>query len=325
MKKRMVTALAAGMAFCMMGAMTASADEAAAGDVNGDGKITVGYIAKNTVDAFHAVLNGTAEEKLDEYVEEGIIDEWKFLDGNSDPITQCNLTEDAINMGADIILLLPAEAAGSAPILERCQEEGIPCIVVNSKTDNTDELATAFCGSDDVQAGEMMAEFVKEQFPDGGNFCHVQGVIGNSAQMQRTEGIHNIMDADENWTELDEQSGEWQAEKAVKFGEDWLTKYGEDLNAVICEDDGSSVAVQTIMNSSDRPDVVCIGVNGETPALNMIASGELLATIYQDGAGQALQAAELIPELLAGNEVEKNYMIDFVLVTADNVDEYLAD
>lgn len=325
MKKRLATALVAGMALCAMGTMSVMADEAVKGDVNGDGKIIVGYIAKNTVDAFHAVLNDTASAKLDEYVEDGTIDEWKFLDGNSDPITQCNLTEDAINMGADIIILLPAEAAGSAPILDRCVEEGIPCLVVNSKTDNTDELATAFCGSDDVQAGEMMAQFVQEQFPDGGKFCHVQGVIGNSAQMQRTEGIHNIMDADENWEELDEQSGEWQAEKAVKFGEDWLTKYGEELNAVICEDDGSSVAVQTIMNSNDRSDVVCIGVNGETPALNMIASGELLATIYQDGAGQALQAAELIPEILAGNEVQKSYMIDFVLITSENVDEYLAD
>lgn len=293
------------------------------GDVNGDGKIVVGYIAKNTVDAFHATLNKTAEAKLDALVEDGTIDEWKMLDGQSDPIIQCNLLNDALNMGADLIILLPAEAAGSAPILERCNEENIPCLVVNSMTDNTEELATAFVGSDDVQAGEMMAEYVQSVFPDGGKYAHVQGVIGNSAQIQRSEGIHNVLDADSKWELLDEQSGEWQAEKAVKFAEDWLGRWGDDLTAIICEDDGSSAAVQVAMNSKGRNDMVCIGVNGEAAALDMISKGEMQATIYQDGAGQVGKAIDLIPEILAGKSVEKSYMIDFVLVTKDNVADYI--
>lgn len=295
---------------------------AAGGDVNGDGKIIVGYIAKNTVDAFHATLNKTAEEKLDALVSAGTIDEWKMLDGQSDPIIQCNLLEDALNMGCDLIVLLPAEAAGSAPILDRCNEEGIPCLVVNSMTDNTEELATAFVGSDDVQAGEMMAEFVQSAFPEGGKYAHVQGVIGNSAQIQRSEGIHNVLDADEGWEMMDEQSGEWQAEKAVRFAEDWLGRWGDELLAIICEDDGSSAAVQTTMNSKGRTDMVCIGVNGEAAALDMISKGEMQATIYQDGAGQVGKAVELIPDILAGKSVEKSYMIDFVLITKDNVDQY---
>lgn len=309
---------------------TAAADESAeapaegnTGDVNGDGKIIVGYIAKNTVDAFHATLNKTAEEKLDAMAADGTIDEWKMLDGQSDPIIQCNLLEDALNMGADLVILLPAEAAGSAPILDRCKEEGVPCLVVNSMTDNTEAVATTFVGSDDVQAGEMMAEFVKSVYPDGGKYGHIQGVIGNSAQIQRSEGIHNIMDADSKWEMLDEQSGEWQAEKAVKFAEDWLARWGEELTAVICEDDGSSAAVQTAMNAKGRQDMVCIGVNGEAAALDMIQKGEMQATIYQDGAGQVGKAIELIPDILAGNQVEKSYMIDFVLITEENVANYI--
>lgn len=309
---------------------TAAADETAetpaegnTGDVNGDGKIIVGYIAKNTVDAFHATLNKTAEEKLDAMVADGTIDEWKMLDGQSDPIIQCNLLEDALNMGADLVILLPAEAAGSAPILDRCKEEGVPCLVVNSMTDNTEAVATTFVGSDDVQAGEMMAEFVQSVYADGGKYGHIQGVIGNSAQIQRSEGIHNIMDADSKWEMLDEQSGEWQAEKAVKFAEDWLARWGEELTAIICEDDGSSAAVQTAMNAKGRQDMVCIGVNGEAAALDMIKKGEMQATIYQDGAGQVGKAIELIPDILAGKQVEKSYMIDFVLITEENVANYI--
>lgn len=45
-------------------AADAAVDTAVAGgDLNGDGKIVVGYISKNTVDVFHATLNGAAQEK----------------------------------------------------------------------------------------------------------------------------------------------------------------------------------------------------------------------------------------------------------------------
>lgn len=287
--------------------------------------IIVGYIAKNTVDAFHAVVNKAATEKLDALKADGTIKDWHLLDGLTDPVTQVNLLQDAINMGCNAIIVLPAEAAGSAPIVEQCAAANIPCFVVNSKTDNTDELATAYIGSDDVQAGEMMAKFVQENVPAGGGYGHLQGIIGNSAQIQRGEGLHNILDTDTKWALLDgcEQTAEWQAEKAVKFAEDWLTKYGTKLNAIICDNDDMSSAVQTAMNAAGRKDIVCIGVDGNAGPLQMVKSGEMLATIKQDGAGQVTKAIDLMVDFFAGKEVAKSTMIDFVLVTKDNVDSFL--
>lgn len=285
----------------------------------------IGYIAKNTVDAFHATINNAAKEALDAYKKEGKIKDWRLFDGLTDPITQNNLLEDAINMGVDLIIMLPAEAAGCSPMLERAAEINLPVIVVNSKTDNTNELAKAYVGSDDVQAGEMMAKFVMEQIPQGGGYGHIQGIIGNSAQIERGQGIHSILDPADNWVLLDgaEQSAEWQAEKAVRFAEDWLTKYGDRLNAVICDNDDMSSAVQAAMNAAGRKDIVAIGVDGNKGPLTMVKNGELRATIYQDGAGQVKTAIDLAIKVLYGEEVEKETMVDFVLVTKENVDEYL--
>lgn len=287
--------------------------------------LKIAYIAKNTVDAFHATINQAAKESLDALVANGTIGSWNLLDGQTDPVTQVNLLEDAINMGADLVIVLPAEAAGSAPILKRAAEKKIPVIVVNSKTENTDELAAAYVGSNDVQAGEMMAKFIQEKLPNGGGYGHLQGILGNSAQIERGQGIHNILDNDSKWTLLDgaEQTAEWQAEKAVKFAEDWLAKYGDKLNAIICDNDDMSSAVQTAMNAAGRKDIVSIGVDGNKGPMTMVKNGELLATIYQDGAGQVNKAVELAAKVLKGEKVEKNTMIDFVLITKDNVDQYL--
>lgn len=288
-------------------------------------EIVVGYIAKNTVDAFHATINNAATEKLDGLKADGTIKDWHLLDGLTDPVTQVNLLEDALNMGCNLIIVLPAEAAGCSPIVERCKEVGVPVVVVNSKTDNTDELATAFIGSNDVEAGEIMAKFVQEQIPDGGGYGHLQGIIGNSAQIQRGEGLHNILDADSKWALLDgcEQTAEWQAEKAVKFSEDWLTKYGEDLNAIICDNDDMSSAVQSAMNAAGRTDIVCIGVDGNEGPMTMVKNGELLATVYQDGAGQVEKGIDVAIAAAQGETVEREYMVPFVLITKDNVGDYL--
>ena len=286
-------------------------------------EINVAYIAKNTVDAFHATLNTAAKEALDALVADGTIAKWQLYDGLTDPITQVNLIEDAINNGANFVVLLPAESQGSAPVVTRCKDAGIPIVVINSKTNNTDELANAFVGSNDVQAGEMMAQFIQQQIPDGGKYAHMMGIVGNSAQIDRGQGIKNIMEKDAKWESVGDFAADWSADKAVQFATDAVNKYGAELKAIICDNDDMSSAVQAYCNSVERADIVCIGVDGNKGPMTMVKQGALKATILQDGAAQVKAGIALIPEILAGKEVEKTIMIPFVLVDSTNVDQYL--
>lgn len=198
MKLRKLTALAlTGLMALGMALPVAAEDETAAaapgGDVNGDGKIVVGYISKNLVDPFHAPINDAAEEQLQAMVDDGTIDEFTgILDGNTDGAKQCDLAQDCLNMACDYVIILPAEAVASDPAVTALNDAGVKVVVVNSKTDSTDDLALTYCGSDDVYAGQLMAEYVMEQVPDGGVYVHLQGVIGNSAQIQRGEGLSLI-------------------------------------------------------------------------------------------------------------------------------------
>lgn len=284
-------------------------------------EINVAYIAKETNIAFHATLNGAAKVALDALVGDGTIASWQLYDGQNDPSIQVSLLEDAINNGANFVVFLPAESDGSAPVLTRCSELDIPIIIVNSQTNNTEELATAYVGSNDVEAGEMMADYVMEKLPEGGKYAHMLGIVGNSAQIQRGQGIENKMT--DIWECVGEYPCEWTGDKAVQAATDVLTQYGDEIKSIICDNDDMSSAVQAYCNSIGREDVVCIGVDGNAGPLGMVKAGTLGATIFQDGANQVATAISLIPEIIAGNEVEKNIMVPFVLVTAENVDDYL--
>ena len=93
--------------------------------------------------------------------------------------------------------------------------------------------------------------------------------------------------------------------------------------AIICDNDDMSSAAQKMCNEAGRSDIVCIGVDGEQSKLQMIKDGEMSATIYQDSLTQIGGAIEMIKTCLAGEEPQKEIDIPFVLVTAENVDEYL--
>ena len=55
----------------------------------------------------------------------------------------------------------------------------------------------------------------------------------------------------------------------------------------------------------------------------LVKDGEMGATVLQDGPGQVQGALDMIEKCLNGETPEKETMVPFVLVTKDNVDEYL--
>lgn len=300
-----------------------NAPTARTGDVNGDGKFIVGYISKNTTDTFHGPINSHATEVLDGLVADGTIDDWTgILDGLTDPGKQNDLADDCITMKCDAVIILPAEAEGSAPAVKAMSDAGIAVIVVNSKTNNTDELAVAYCGSDDVFAGTLLAQHVVDNVPDGGKYIHIQGVLGNSAQIQRGEGMHSIMDKLDKFEMVEEMTGNWTSSEAQDIATDALNKYGDELVAIICDNDDMSSGAQDVVNAAGRPDIVCVGVDGNNYPMSMVKAGTMLATVLQHGVGQVQAGIDIAVNISKGEKYQFNQDVPFVLITKDNIDKY---
>lgn len=298
--------------------------EAATADVNGDGKVIVGYISKNLTDPFHAPINEYAEKTFSQLVTDGVIDDWTgILDGETDPNKQIDRADECITKGADVVIILPAESEASDPAVTKLADAGIKVIVVNSKTISTDDKAIAYCGSDDVQAGRMMAEWVIQNVPDGGKYVHCTGVLGNSAQIDRGQGIAEIMADHPEFEMVAEPDTQWRGDLAANATTDAIAQYGEELVAVIADNDDMSSAAQRAANDAGRRDIVCVGVDGNQNPLQMVKDGDLGATVLQDGVGQIGAAIDIIKALVEGKEYDSAPVIPFVLVTKDNVDDYL--
>ncbi len=302
----------------------AVAEVAAGADVNGDGKVIVGYISKNLTDPFHAPINEYAEKTLNQLKSDGVIDDWTgILDGETDPNKQIDRADECITKGCDAVIVLPAESEASDPAITKLADAGINVIVVNSKTTSTDERAIAYCGSNDVEAGKMLGDWVVQNVPDGGKYIHCTGILGNSAQIDRGAGLAEVMAANPQFEMVGEPDTQWSGDKAANATTDAIAQYGDELVAVICDNDDMSSAAQRAANDAGRSDIICVGVDGNQNPLQMIKDGDLGATVLQDGVGQVAAGINVITALINGEDFDSAPVIPFVLVTKDNVDEYL--
>lgn len=285
------------------------------------GKPVIGVLVKQQTDMYIVKLNEAMFRLLDKYVAEGKIADYIALDANADVLKQLNNADDLIAKKVDIIIMCPAESAGCAPIVESANAANIPIVIVNAKTDNVDE-ATAFVGSDDVEAGRMMGNFIIEKKGRNARVLHLMGVIGNSATTARGQGVMDAF-ATANITLLDEQTGKWNRDEGMRITEDWIQRF-QNFDAIVCDNDEMAVgAVNALLIADRKKDVVCIGVDATDDAIASVKLGELDATILQDAVGQGEGAAEVAMAILTGKPFNKNHMIPFTFIDQSNVDQFL--
>ncbi len=323
MKARKVMAIltAVCMSVSMAGVVSAAeensgADPSTIEKAAEDSSVKIGVLMKTMSDAYSNKL-GTA---IQDYVEKNYPNaELYLMDGQADIAKQISQAEDIIAKQVDVIILNPQDADGSAQVLTLAADADIPVVEVNTETTSTDYVS--YVGSNDSEAGEMMGNYVMEQLGDGGQYAILEGEMGQSAQLLRYQGLEETILKDDKYECVGTLSASWQRDKAMSTKEDWIGKY-PDLKAVICENDDMSMGALQAAEAEGK-DLVIIGVDGISDALQAVKDGRLSASVLQDADGQASAVIDVAVKVGVGEEVESRYNVPFQLITADNVDDYL--
>ena len=163
-----------------------------------------------------------------------------------------------------------------------------------------------------------------EQLGGKGNVLMMHGHPGQTAEVKRTEGAMDILAQNPDMTLLDEQTADWDRAEAMTLMENWIQAYGDQINAVFCQNDEMALgALNALVQAGKKDNVLVVGVDAIDDALQSVKDGKMDATVYQDCKGQAEGAIEAAYKLAKGESVEKEILIPFILVTTENVDEYL--
>ena len=140
-----------------------------------------------------------------------------FDDAQQKQENQITAIRNFIQQDVDYIVLAPVTETGWDTVLKEAQDADIPVIIVDRMVDVSDDsLYTAWVGSDFKLEGQKASAWLKAYAEAKGmsevNIAHIQGTIGASAQIGRTEGLEEA--AKENgWNIVDQQTGEFTQAK----------------------------------------------------------------------------------------------------------------
>ena len=235
---------------------------------------------------------------------------------------QISHIENFVARNVDAIILNPEDQHGSAPAVDIAVREHKPIVVVNAIVANLDK-ASAYVGSPDVEAGRMEATEIVDRLDGKGNVVLLQGPYGHSAELQRTQGIREVLSKYPNVKVVAEQTGNWDRAQAMSVMENWLSA-GRKIDAVIAENDEMALgALGAIAGAGKQHDILVIGIDAIPDARQAVADGKMIATVFQDAEGQGKTAVDLAYDLIKGKKINHTDYIPFQLVTQSNVGQFM--
>lgn len=247
-----------------------------AGDPAANGKLT--QIGVTVYDMSSFVTQG--KEGMEAYAKARDI-QLIWNSANNDVSTQADQVDQMINQGVKAIVIDPVQANSLGPQIAKAKAKGIPVVAVNAKLNPTDGLVTSV-EPDDVKAGEQEMQMMADRLRGAGNIVVLQGPLGGSGELDRTQGIKNVLTRYPNIHILAMDTANWKRDEAVNKMKNWLNSFGGRINAVVSENDDMGLgALQATKEVGVTLPIV--GIDGIQDGLNAVKSGEFIGTSLQHG------------------------------------------
>ena len=311
MKKKIVSALLTATMVCGM-CVVPTVGVAAADDT-----ITVGF---SQVGAESDWRTANSQSMKDTFSKENGYD-LIFDDAQQKQENQLTAIRNFIQQEVDYIVLAPVTETGWDTVLQEAKDAGIPVIIVDRMVDVSDDsLYTAWVGSNFKLEGQKAMAWLDAYLEAKGrgdeeiNLVDIQGTIGASAQIGRTEGFDEAVEAHDNWTTLAQQSGEFTQAKGQEVMESILKQSGDDIDVVYCENDNEAFGAIDAIKAAGKTcgpdgDIIVVSFDSVKAAFESMIAGDLNAT-FECNPLHGPRVAEIIQKLEKGEEVEKIQYVD---------------
>jgi ribose transport system substrate-binding protein len=159
-----------------------------------------------------------------------VVSELLYADANGSADKQVPQVEDLLSQNPDALILVPmGRAALSAPV-ERAMAQGVPVILCASGVD-TDNFVTEI-GTNLYRSGQAWAQFLVDQLGGKGNIVQMNGIPGVDTAETEAKGAASIWAKNPDIKVLDAQYGQWSTAEAKKIMEQWIAKYGNQINGI---------------------------------------------------------------------------------------------
>lgn len=246
-------------------------------------------------------------------------------DPQGDPSKQFAQIQNFISQRMDAIVVWPTSAKAVVPAIRQAEKAGIPVIISNSKIEEGAEKYTVgWTGPDDCGQARKAAEQLVNALDEQGQIVMVLGTPGYATAMIRERCFVEVVDQYPGIEILEGQPANWNREKAQSVMENFLTKYGKEIDGVYAQDDGMGLGVLNAIRAAgyDKGDIKMTTANMFGAGYDAIKAGWHTGSVSQSPIEDAKLAIQTAVRVVQGEDVPDVQYIPTPKVNASNIDEF---
>ena len=235
---------------------------------------------------------------------------------NGNSADQLSQIQNMLTQNIDVLVIIAVDSDALSPVVEEAKKQGVKVLAYDRLINNAE--IDAYVSFDNVRVGELQAEYLVNEVPEGKYFLLGGDPADNNAHMFR-EGQMNILQPhiDSGAIEVvgDQWADGWSAENAMNIIENALTANNNDIDAVVATNDSTAGgAIQALDAQNLAGKVVISGQDADLAAVQRIAEGLQTMTVYKPIHLIANRSAEIAVQLGKGEEVKGDSTINNGLV-----------
>jgi ribose transport system substrate-binding protein len=274
-----------------------------------------GYLA-----TFHETFNKRAAELGVQVV---------TLDAQVDPAKQAQQIPSLISQKVDTAIVWPVNSTAILPSLKLLKNAGIPVLNVNTHVDpaGKDDIV-AFSGPNDYEEARVAAKLMVDALGGKGNVVILTGLPGYSVTQYRVDGFMDVIKDYPDIKVLDKQPANWSQEKAQSLMENFITRFGTQINGVYSSDGATGSGALAAYKAAVDDGTLATGkvafadCSIFASTYDSIVAGDYYASVYQSPVEDANLAFETAVKIAEEQEVQKDNYIPAPGVKKDNAANY---
>ncbi|HEX8398616.1 MAG TPA: ABC transporter substrate-binding protein [Pyrinomonadaceae bacterium] len=251
-----------------------------------------------------------------------------ITDAQKQTSKQISDVEDLVARGVSAIFLAPREFEGLAPALAAAKEAKIPVFLIDREAaGKVGEDYVTFIGSNFVQQGERVGEWLAKNTGGKAGIIELQGTAGASVAIDRAQGFRNAIGKYPDMKILASQPANFSRAEGQKVMENLIQAHGKNITAVYTHNDEMALgAIQALKAANMNPgkDVKVVSVDGQKSALEAIIAGDLNITVESNPRFGPI-AFDTYEKFLRREQLQPEIILEDKFYDAANAAQFVAE
>ena len=235
---------------------------------------------------------------------------------------QINQIQNLLVQQPGALIFIPQDATAAAAGVRAANQADVPVIAVDERPEGSNAKLATYIATDSVKAARDLCTWMFNQVGGKGQLAILTGVLGATAELQRTQGCQEALKNFPGIQVVAEQTANWDETEAYKAAQNILTAH-PDLKAIFGESDAMALGAAKAAKKADRQNLIVVGIDGFPTMFKAVKSGLTQATKaqrpYQMGELAVKDAILLMTS--KGKDIPAVQYVEAQLITKDNVDQ----